>query len=30
MNALQRDLKRLVPMVETAGAARAAAEEACR
>lgn len=26
MNALQRDLKRLVPMVETAGAARAAAD----
>ena len=25
MNALQRDLKRLVPMVEAAGAARAAA-----
>ena len=26
MNALQRDLKRLVPMVEAAGAARAAAD----
>lgn len=26
MNALQRDLKRLVPMVEAAGAARVAAD----